>query len=69
MIFICLLIKNTCSITPNQMASHIVSWSRAPKDKEHTTSIEQELSVIKATCRDKSNYLLPFTYAEVSNAL
>lgn len=48
-------------IPPNKIASHIVSTSKAPRDRTHTTQIRRELTALKSTCDDQTECSRPFS--------
>ncbi|KAG5898137.1 hypothetical protein JTB14_033994 [Gonioctena quinquepunctata] len=37
-------------VTPNQVASHIVSTSRAPQNRTHTIKVKKDLNTLNSTC-------------------
>ncbi|KAG5897199.1 hypothetical protein JTB14_022552 [Gonioctena quinquepunctata] len=48
-------------VTPNQVASHIVSTSRAPQNHTHNIKVKKDLKTIKSTCALETEYANPFT--------
>lgn len=56
-------------IPPNQIASHIVSTSKAPRDRAHTTQIKHELTALKSTCNHQTEFSRPFSSDEITTAL
>lgn len=61
--------RPTDSVTPNQVASHIVSTSRAAQNRLHTTKVKKDLKALKSTCAPESEYSNPFTCEEITKAL
>ncbi|KAG5874268.1 hypothetical protein JTB14_001429 [Gonioctena quinquepunctata] len=48
-------------VTPNQVASHIVSTSRAPQNRIYIIKVKKVLKTIKSTCALETEYANPFT--------
>ncbi|XP_072384497.1 uncharacterized protein [Diabrotica undecimpunctata] len=60
--------RNKTTINPNTIASHLVSTSRAPKDKPHTIKVKRELKTLKFQSAE-TEYSRPFACKEVTIAL
>lgn len=62
-------LKDNHPITPNNVASHIVKTSRAPRDRTHTTTVKRELRSLKQTASPASEFSRPIAADEVAAAL
>lgn len=56
-------------VTPDQIASRIISLSRAPSHKQHTRKVKKELTKLKQQAVNRSEYSNDFTVAEINTAL
>ncbi|XP_072389305.1 uncharacterized protein [Diabrotica undecimpunctata] len=61
--------RDKVPIVPNRVASHIVATSRAPRDRDHTTKVKQELKILKSECPLTSQYSEAFTLEEINSAI
>jgi hypothetical protein len=57
------------SISPNQVANHIVNVSRMPSNKRHTTQIGKRLRDLKNECTQTHELSAPYSVAEITTAL
>ncbi|KAI5732229.1 hypothetical protein M8J77_023660 [Diaphorina citri] len=57
------------SVTPNQIAAHIVNTSRSARDRAHTTEVKKKFKNLKSTCTTDEQLSSPFTLSEVEVAL
>ncbi|XP_050515900.1 uncharacterized protein LOC126890764 [Diabrotica virgifera virgifera] len=56
-------------MSPNKVASHIVSLSRAPRDRTHTTNVKRDLRALKQMNRTNSEYSARILISEITHAL
>ena len=56
-------------IHPSKIAAHIVSTSKAPRDRTHTTQIKHDLKALKSDCEDQTEYSRPFLPDEITTGL
>lgn len=61
--------RDKVPIVPNRVASHIVANSRAPRDRDHTTKVKQDLKILKSACPPTSEYSDEFTPEEITSAI
>ncbi|XP_072381681.1 uncharacterized protein [Diabrotica undecimpunctata] len=61
--------RDKVPIVPKRVASHIVATSRAPRDRDHTTKVKQELKILKSECPLTSQYSEGFTLEEINSAI
>lgn len=62
-------IRDKLIVNPNAIATHIVSISRAPRDRDHTIQVKRELKGLKAATPLSSEYSRPFTDDDITKAL
>ncbi|KAG5881103.1 hypothetical protein JTB14_036587 [Gonioctena quinquepunctata] len=53
--------KNDPEIHPDRIASHVVSTSRAPRDRAHSVRIKHELKALKANSQEQTEFSRSFT--------
>lgn len=56
-------------ITANKIAAHILSTSRAPRDKGFTRQIKRKLRALKTNCAERTEHTRPFSISEITTAL
>ncbi|XP_072375796.1 uncharacterized protein, partial [Diabrotica undecimpunctata] len=61
--------RDKIPIVPNRVASHIAATSRAPRDRDHTTKIKQELKILKSECPLTSQYSEAFTLKKINSEI
>ncbi|KAL4083147.1 hypothetical protein QTP88_028477 [Uroleucon formosanum] len=57
------------SISPNQVANHIVNVSRMPSNKRHTIQIRKRFRDLKKECTQTHELSAPYSVAEITTAL
>ncbi|KAG5882043.1 hypothetical protein JTB14_032553 [Gonioctena quinquepunctata] len=57
------------TVKPSAVASYIVSTSKAPEDREHTTQVKREFEHLKASTDLQSEYSRNFSHADITKAL
>ncbi|XP_072392313.1 uncharacterized protein [Diabrotica undecimpunctata] len=62
-------VRQTNLVTLDQIATHIVSTSRAPQNRLHTIKVKKDLKTIKSSLAHSTEYSNPFTHEEISQAL
>lgn len=63
------LLRTNEKVTPSQVADHIVSMSRAPHIKAHTKNVRKDLTSLKSSCVQESEFSRPFNDEEITTAL
>ncbi|VVC42390.1 Hypothetical protein CINCED_3A021544 [Cinara cedri] len=61
--------RKDTSISPNQVANHIVNVSRMPSSKRHTTQIRKRFTDFKKQCTQIYELCAPYSEAEITTAL
>jgi exonuclease III len=63
------VVHKTPLVTPNQIASRIVSLSRAPRDPQHTKEIKKSLTTMRLNLPVTSEISVEFTLDELKEAI
>lgn len=56
-------------LSANKIATHIVSVSRTPKDRDHATQVKHKLTKLKTSCEGLTDFSGPFTIDDIKEAL